>query len=237
MATLTLKHIQSRLIALGFNPGMPDSLLGPLTLSAMDRALNALSGMKLGASAVDDPGPAKPAVNVIPAEWMPWAQMTRIIFHWTAGQLEASSSDRKHYHLLVEYVNGSARLVRGVPSIDLNDAPVKKGYAAHTLNANGDAIGTSICGMANAVPSPFDPGRAAFTEDQWNLLVRAHADLCRRYAIPVTPKTLLSHAEVQGTLGIKQRGKWDIAILPFDRSLNTPKKVGDAMRAAVSALL
>lgn len=62
---------------------------------------------------------------------MPWAQMLHIVFHWTAGGNEARADDRKHYHLLVEQVDSTAKLVRGPPSIVLNNAPPKPGYTAH----------------------------------------------------------------------------------------------------------
>ena len=124
-----------------------------------------------------------------------------------------------------------------MPSIDLNDAPLKKGYAAHTLNLNSDSIGVSLCGMAGAVESPFNAGRAPITQKQWDVLADVLAQLCRRYSIPVTRKTVLSHAEVQPTLGVTQRGKWDIARLPFDPSIKGAVAIGDKLRAAVAAKL
>lgn len=57
--------------------------------------------------------------------------------------------------------------------------------------------------------------------------------LCRRYDIPVTPRTVLSHAEVQAKLGIKQRGKWDISRLAFDPSVKGAKSCNDVLRASV----
>ena len=52
----------------------------------------------------------------------------------------------------------------------------------------------------------------------------------------VTPKTILSHAEVQGNLGIKQNGKWDIARLPFGHLVGA-KAIGDDFRAKTTAHL
>ena len=74
------------------------------------------------------------------------------------GQNKASADDRKHYHLLVETVDGAAR-----------------------LNLNGDAIGTTMCGMAGAQESPFKASSAPINRSPWDLLVDAHVDLCRRY--------------------------------------------------------
>ena len=45
------------------------------------------------------------------------------------------------------------------------------------------------------------------------------ANLALHYKIPVTPQTILTHAEVQPTLGIKQRGKWDVTRIPYRSDL------------------
>lgn len=172
---------------------------------------------------------------IIPADWMPDAKMRGIVVHWTAGAQPASSFDKKHYHVLIEK-DGS--LTRGKPTIDLNSQPkVKPGYAAHTAKCNTGFIGISFAGMALAVESPFDPGKHPITADQWKALPGYLAQLCKRYGIKVDAKTVLSHAEVQGTLGIPQAGKWDIARLPFDPSLKGATAIGDAFRKATAALL
>ncbi|WP_428412306.1 peptidoglycan recognition protein family protein [Pararhizobium sp.] len=151
-------------------------------------------------------------LQALPAGWLPAAKMQRVICHWTAGHHKASEDDKAHYHILIE---DDGDVIRGKPTIDLNAAPAKKGYAAHTLNCNTGSIGVSLCCMALATESPFNPGKAPMTKAQWDKLAVVVADLCRFYGIPVTPKTVLSHAEVQGTLGITQRGKWDFTRLAF----------------------
>lgn len=88
--------------------------------------------------------------------------------------------------------------------------------------------------MIGAVEAPFDAGRCPLTRSQWDTLVAALAELCERYDIDVTPRTVLTHAEVQATLGISQRGKRDVAALPFDPSVpRTAAAVGTLMRAQV----
>ena len=211
-----------------------DGKVGPATWAA----LNAANGQNLHPVA-ENPTPAaeKPTPNangVVPEAWMPPAKMQRVIVHWTAGGHKASALDRAHYHILIE---GDARLVRGIPTIPMNQAPPKKGYAAHTLNCNSGSIAVSACCMLGSNERPFRPGKSPLTRAQWEMIPRVLADLSRRYGIPVSPKTMLSHAEVQSTLGIKQRGKWDISVLPFDVTVNTAKKAGDLMRAATAALL
>lgn len=171
----------------------------------------------------------------IPVEWMPAATMQRVILHWTAGSHKATEFDRQHYHVLIE---SDGRLIRGIPSIALNSMPrAKAGYAAHTLNCNTGSVGVSMCCMAGAVERPFNAGSAPLTKVQWDMASTVIAELCKRYIIPVGPKTVLSHAEVQANLGIAQRGKWDVAKLPFDPSFDTARECGDRFRAEVKGKL
>jgi N-acetyl-anhydromuramyl-L-alanine amidase AmpD len=165
---------------------------------------------------------------IIPSDWTPRADMRRIIVHWTGGTHKANGLDRAHYHILIE---GDGALVRGIPSITGNDVSNPVGRrASHTLNCNTGSIGVSLCGMAGAIERPFQPGRFPITKEQWAALPHVLATLCTRYRIPVTDKTVLSHAEVQANLGIKQRQKWDISILPFAPEFNTAREVGDRFR-------
>lgn len=200
-----------------------DGIVGPQTI----KALQAATAEKAEPRAPSDPG-------TVPAEWMPPARLERIIFHWTAGAHRASGLDRSHYHILIE---ADGKLVRGIPSIAANGIGGSGPRASHTLNCNTGSIGVSLCCMAGAVESPFNAGSAPMTAIQWAVLADVLAELCRRYGIPVTAKTVLSHAEVQTNLGIKQRGKWDVARLAFDPSLVGAKACGDVMRAAIAAKL
>ena len=171
----------------------------------------------------------------IPAAWMPACTMKRIVVHWTGGAHKANALDRKSYHVLIE---GDGNLVRGVP-INLNSAPIKPGYAPHTRGCNTSSIGLSMCAMGgpDVRESPFNAGKWPLTQAQWDKAVETCAALCRRYSIPVTRQTVLTHAEVQGTLGIKQNNKWDITALAFDRSIKGARAIGDSFRAEVKALL
>jgi N-acetyl-anhydromuramyl-L-alanine amidase AmpD len=172
--------------------------------------------------------------EAVPPNWMPAARLERIIVHWTAGQHRASGLDKSRYHILIE---GSGVLVRGTPSIAANGIGASGPRASHTLNCNTGSIGVSLCCMAGAVERPFSPGKAPMTAAQWQRLPGVLADLCRRYSILATPRTVLSHAEVQANLGIAQRGKWDIARVVPAPDLVGAQACGDAMRAAVSRLI
>nr|WP_327436707.1 N-acetylmuramoyl-L-alanine amidase [Sinorhizobium meliloti] len=235
----TVQSLQRRLIALGYP--LPkfgaDGDFGKETREAVNEALEDLESLR-GAKPAAEPKPAPMAPSgrkgEVPAEWMPDAKMERIILHWTAGAHKASEFDRGHYHILIE---DDGELIRGIPSIKLNEAPAKKGYAAHTLGANSGSIGVSLCCMGGANEAPFDPGKYPMTRAQWDALTSVVADLCRRYSIPVTDKTVLSHAEVQNNLGIQQRGKWDFTRLAFDPSVKGAKACGDKLRAEAKAKL
>jgi len=160
--------------------------------------------------------------------------MERIICHWTAGGGRANAKDKEHYHRLVEY---DGRVVAGFEAIEDNIVTSDGDYARHTLNLNTGSIGVAVCGMRGATEQPFNPGPSPITEKQWRVFCILIADLCRQYAIPVTPETVLTHAEVEPTLGVKQRGKWDFTRLPFRPDLRGSRPVGDYLRRMVGESL
>lgn len=175
----------------------------------------------------------KPALKyVIPAAWLPNAPMKRIVGHWNGGGYIPSSLDKEHYHFLID---GDLVIHRGLHPVTANIPPLlsQDDYAAHTKGTNSYAIGVSICCMAGAMERPYVAGLAPMKKDQWEKYLDLLAVLAQRYDIPVTDKTILSHAEVQANLGVKQNGKWDFSVLPFDRSVKGAKAVGDLMRKGV----
>lgn len=207
-----------------------DGVPGPATQAKLTADLAA----KAKRSSVAPATHADPVNEVLPLAWMPACKMEGIVVHWTAGGHKASWLDRAHYHVIIE---DDGKLVRGDNSIKNNAAPITGSYAAHTLRHNTGIIGVSLACMASAIPEPFNSGVFPMTRTQWDALPPVLAALCRRYGIKVTPKTLLSHAEVQPTLGIAQRGKWDISRLSFDLSVVGAHAVGDIFRARTTALL
>lgn len=173
-------------------------------------------------------------MNTVPKSWLPAVTMERVICHWSAGAYNASWLDRKHYHLVIE---GDGNLVRGDRSIADNTRPIRGAYAAHTRRCNTGSIGVALACMAGAVERPFSAGRYPMTTAQWETLAHVVADCCRAYSLKVTPKTVLSHAEVQDNLGIAQRGKWDFARAVDDWEAEGARNVGDRLRAAVKRAL
>ncbi|WP_222360059.1 N-acetylmuramoyl-L-alanine amidase [Rhizobium leguminosarum] len=170
----------------------------------------------------------------IPLDWLQSVKMTRVILHWSAGGWKASELDKEHYHFIVE---NDGNVVRGDHTIADNVNTADDDYAAHTRGCNTGSIGVSLACMAGAIERPFSAGKFPMTETQWNRSMEVIAHLASFYRIPVTPKTILSHAEVQTNLGIQQAGKWDVARLPFDKTTVGAKACGDRMRSQVQALL
>lgn len=153
--------------------------------------------------------------------------MKRLILHWSAGGYEVGDLEKAHYHFIVD---GDGKVHAGVHPIEDNDATNDGDYAAHTLHCNEDSGGIAVAAMLNAKESPFDAGPCPIKPGQFETFVKLAADLCRKYRVPVTPTTVLTHAEVQPNLGIKQRGKWDIARIPFKPELVGHKACGDFIR-------
>lgn len=166
---------------------------------------------------------------LVKKEWMPNVAMKRVICHWTAGGHRASQLDKAHYHILVEK---DGKLVRGTHSIADNVSTSDGVYAAHTLGANTGSIGVAACCMLNAVERPFSAGTAPLLEIQWNTMAQVVGELCQAYKIPVTPRTVLGHGEVEANLGITQKGKWDPMVLPWNPEMSRTQ-VGTFFRSLV----
>ncbi|MGY6634002.1 MAG: N-acetylmuramoyl-L-alanine amidase [Alkalilacustris sp.] len=173
-------------------------------------------------------------MTTLPDAWMPAVEMRRIHVHWTAGRHVPNAVDMRSYHVLIR---GDGTPVRGDRSIAANAQGSTDTPASHTRRANTGAIGVSLCGMFHAKPNPFDPGPEPITQVQWDAAVGVVAQLARRYKIAVTPRTILTHAEVGPNLNIPQAGKWDITRLPFDLGLEGAHAVGDRLRREVAAQL
>lgn len=159
--------------------------------------------------------------------------LKRIIAHWTVGKYTANSIDKKHYHFVVEE---TGKIIDCVHKPESNIRPSKGNYAAHCLNCNTGSIGISMASMFGA-KSQTNFGDYPFTERQFNAMCKKIAELCVEYNISVSPMTVLSHAEVEPTLGIKQRGKWDFTVIPFMPKVKGARACGDEMRKRVNAYL
>lgn len=171
--------------------------------------------------------------RLLPQDKLVDAFPERVIFHWTAGGGDANSDDLNHYHLVIER-NGNP--VFGFNTIADNDNTRDRRYAAHTRWLNTKSIGVAVAGMADSEEQPFNAGSSPITHGQYEMACRAIAELCERYGIPVTEKTVLNHGEVESVLGVAQRGKWDVMVLPWAPGLSW-EQVGKKFRERVSYYL
>ena len=159
--------------------------------------------------------------------------MKRVILHWSAGGHKANATDKKHYHVIIE---GDGKVVRGDHTISDNESTATP-YAAHTRGLNTGSIGIAVAAMRGAKERPFSAGPSPITSVQVNALVDQTASLCRQHGIPVTRQTVLTHAEVERTLGVKQRNKWDIMWLPGMTSTGDAIEIGDKLRDRIQNAL
>jgi hypothetical protein len=156
--------------------------------------------------------------------------MKRVILHWSAGSHNVSDIDREHYHRVVA---GDGTVVKGDHPIEDNLATSDGIYAAHTRGCNAGAIGVAMAGMMGA-EGPGRLGKYPLTKVQFDACIELVRKLVKQYRIPVTQSTVLSHAEVQTTLGIKQNGKVDISFgIPGKPELRTARACGDYIRSLI----
>jgi N-acetylmuramoyl-L-alanine amidase len=145
----------------------------------------------------------------------------RVHWHWTVGWHKPNPADRKHYHAIFTG-EGEEVLLHDWDKL-----------LAHTLKANTGAIGLSLCGMVGANERPFDHGPEPITEAALAALAVRTAKLCVQFDIPVSRWSTLSHSEIQPSLAIPQRQKWDINFLPGMTKPTDPITAGDTIRAMV----
>jgi hypothetical protein len=160
----------------------------------------------------------------------------RIILHWTAGGHKANGVDLRHYHFVIE---GDGTVVTGNQPVGANlrieNPSDGSTYAAHTRGLNTGSIGIALAGMRGAKERPFSAGPSPITHAQIDALGKLAARLAVQHRIPVTRETILTHAEVEPTLGVKQRGKWDITWLPgMPAAVIDPIRIGDMLRARIT---
>jgi len=152
-----------------------------------------------------------------------------IVWHWTAGAHGVIELERDHYNWLFDRVGN---VFDGNHSVqDQVNYDWRNGIgASHTKSMNTGWIGLSVDAMAGAKESPLNWGTNPLTWEGIDAMLDWSMDLCEEYGIPVSPWTTLSHAEVQGNLGVKQRFKWDYKVLPgYTRAVDA-RIVGDILR-------
>lgn len=228
-------QVQRALVAHDFNPGPLDGVPGSLTKAALKRFQDA-NGLEV--DGIAGPNTCKALrgggkQNAKRAEVVAGnSGIHRIVMHWTAGADGVIGLERQHYHLIIDR---AGRIHTGTLKPEANVDCRDGRYAAHTRALNTGSIGISLDAMAGAKQSPFDPGKYPITQEQVQALAETVADLCETYQIPIDRTSVLTHAEVEPTLGVKQRSKWDITWLPGMSKPGDPIEVGDKLRSMIVA--
>lgn len=153
-----------------------------------------------------------------------------IVWHWTAGAKGLIDLELKAYNFLHDVegntYDGKATIAEQV----MYDW--RRGIgASHTRSMNTGWLGQSLDAMAGAKQTkPITWGSNPITWEGIDAMLEQSADLVEEYDIPVSKWTTLSHAEVQPTLGVRQKWKWDYVVLPGDSVSRDPVEVGNILR-------
>lgn len=152
------------------------------------------------------------------------------VWHWTAGAKGVISLERKAYNFLHDVKGNTYDGESTVAEQVMYDW--RRGIgASHTKSMNTGWIGQSVDAMVGAEQTnPITWGSNPITWEGIDAMLEQTADLHDEYGFPISKWTTLSHAEVQPTLGIKQRWKWDYVVLPGDKVSRSPVEVGDILR-------
>lgn len=161
--------------------------------------------------------------------------VTRVHWHWTASTYDVVWDVRSHYNDVFDengYEYDGGALAQHQASYDWRS----KIGVSHTFNANTGAIGLAVAAMsgasANWNASTVNPGKYPMTQIQVDSMLKKTVEYCKMFNIKPSPWTTLTHAEVQTNIGIHQKGKWDIRVLPDNPTkLLGEREAGDMLRA------
>jgi len=155
-----------------------------------------------------------------------------VVMHWTAGAQGFIALERNAYNFLFSVEGDTIQGNHTIAEQVMYDWRKDIG-ASHTKSMNTGWIGCSVDAMAgSAQKNPMQWGSNPITWKGIDAMLEQTMEICEEYNIPVSPWTTLTHAEVQPTLGVKQRWKWDYTVLPGDTNgFQDPRKVGDMLRS------
>jgi hypothetical protein len=163
--------------------------------------------------------------------------LNRITWHHTGGNYKPNAVDLGAYHELIDG-DGEAHAGRHEVLANASNASMAAGtYAAHTRALNRGNIGLSVCSMVGGTWSNPRASRAYPRPAQIDTLVQRTAHYCRFFGIDPTRRNVLSHAEVEPTLGIRQKNKWDFDYQIRSVEARDPIAIGDELRQEVKRLL
>lgn len=137
--------------------------------------------------------------------------MKRIIIHWTAGGPVPNLHEKECYHYLVD---SYGKIYSGKFKPEANEICKKDLYAAHTGGGNTGSIGVALCGM-QGFKNRYSIGNYPITKVQFEACMQLCAEIAKKYNIPITKTTVLTHYE----FGLyhpdtTSAGKIDIIFIP-----------------------
>lgn len=121
----------------------------------------------------------------------------RVVLHWTAGHYDPTSSDCDHYHLIVSR-SGIHRKPRAPGT-----------WPQHVRGLNTGSVGIAMACCSGAL-GPQAWGKCPPTPELWARLLDAAATAAA--TLHLTSSDVTTHCDITNP---EQRGKWDIAVLPF----------------------
>ena len=149
--------------------------------------------------------------------------MKKVVIHWTAGANQPNNTDYEHYHFLV---NKDGIVIAGKYTPEDNENCNDGKYAQHCGGGNTGAIGVSMCGMYG-FKDKNNVGEYPLTKKQCEATFKLVAELCKKYNIAITNKTVLTHYEFgQSHPNTSSYGKIDIVYMPPYPEIEK-NKVGD----------
>lgn len=155
--------------------------------------------------------------------------MKKVVIHWTAGANQPNNTDYEHYHFLV---NKDGIVIAGKYTPEDNENCNDGKYAQHCGGGNTGAIGVSMCGMYG-FKDKNNVGKYPLTKKQCEATFKLVAELCKKYNIAITNKTVLTHYEFgQSHPNTSSYGKIDIVYMPPYPEIEK-NRVGDFIRNKV----
>lgn len=160
--------------------------------------------------------------------------INRVVGHHSGGAHKPNKTDLLHYHRVVD---AEGMIHMGKFDFADNTGKLREGrYAAHTRNLNSNTGGVAMACMGKSewskpYDSPFFP-----KPEQVDRFILLMADVCNMFRIPIEREYCLTHAEVERTLGVKQRNKWDFdySIFGSRAAVRDPIRLGDELRQAIT---
>jgi hypothetical protein len=132
---------------------------------------------------------------------------------------------------LVERVNVVEGVYKPEDNLDCSDGK----YAAHCGCGNTGSIGVAVCGMIGYM-SLKNLGVQPMTGMQVERMFKFCAELAKKYNIPITPDTVMTHQEFgRKNPKTSSAGKIDICCLPPYTITGIPQKeTGDTIREKIA---